>query len=414
MRCIKHLFLLLALAAGMVSCRKAGQDAPDAGKPFYATIDNDLDTKVYADEDLHVRWDADDRISIFDRYTLNEQYRFTGETGANAGWFDPVPRGGFRTGNKLDYVYAVYPYRAGTSIGDDGVLKVKLAKEQPYRADSFGPGAHTMVSVTKDDRLLFRNACGYLVLKLYGEGIEVSSITLKGSFGEPLAGEALVSMLPGEEPSLKMADAASSMVELVCGKPVVLPAKPEEAVSFWFALPPMEFEHGFTAEVKDSDGRTYYPYTKKAVKVPRNRKVSMAPFELRGNAPGQVTIDKKPVCDLLYVKGENAEGNQHWEFSGRDGIRVLVDSWRCRCITLDHIGYHVSLVELDIPDCPQSIPLERTTGDDYISSNKSVAGAHLNRYSITEDGKHLDFDLSITLNSETKGDIRIVYSGPIL
>ena len=414
MRKNRSMLIVAGFLAGLASCQKPVQETSvETGKTFYATIESD-DSRVYADEDLHVRWDADDRISIFDRYTLNEQYRFTGETGANAGWFEPVPRGGFRTGNELDYVYAVYPYRPGTSIGDDGVLKVELPKEQRYRADSFGPGANTMVSVTKDDRLLFRNACGYLVLKLYGEGVEVSSITLKGSFGEPLSGEALVSMKPEGEPSLKMTDAVSSVVELVCGKPVALPAKPEEAVSFWFALPPMVFEHGFTAEVKDTDGRTYYPFTKKEVTVPRNRKVTMAPFELRGNAPGQVTVDKNPVCDLLYVKGENAEGNQHWEFSSRDGIRVRVDSWRCRCITLDHIGSHVSLVELDIPDCPQSIPLSRTTGDDYISGNKGVAGAHLNRYSITEDGKHLDFDLSITLYRETKGDIRIVYSGPIL
>ena len=412
MRYFRSFISLCAFVALAVSCGKSGQDAPETGRSFYATIDNDLGTKVFADEELRVLWDADDRISIFDRYTLNEEYRFTGETGANAGWFERVPFGGFVVGNELDDVYAVYPYRENTSITNDGILKVDLPEKQSYRKGSFGPGANTMLSVTKDNRLSFRNACGFLVLKLYGKGVSVSSIMLRGSFDEPVTGNAFLSQDAEGVPVLKPAQDASPAVTLVCENPVELPENPEQAVEFWFAVSPVVFEHGFTAIVEGSDGRTYYPFTKRAVEVPRNRKVTMAPFDLVTDA-GEITVDLKPVCDLVSVKGKDVDGEQYWEFSDGNDIVVRVKSWRCRCVTLDHIGYHVSHVRLCIPGYDMDIPLERTVGDDYISGNKSVAGAHLNKYLISENGTWLDFDLSITLYRETGGDIRIVYSGPV-
>ncbi len=128
---------------------------------------------------------------------------------------------------------------------------------------------------------------------------------------------------------------------------------------------------------------------------------------------GYITVDKEKYCSLSSVRGADSEGNQKWEFLDGKDVRAKVSSWRCRCRERDHIGYHVSEVVLDLPGVSSmSIPLQRTEGDDYISGNKSVSGAHLNRYTISEDGKYLEFDISITLYRETKGDIRIVYSGP--
>lgn len=129
---------------------------------------------------------------------------------------------------------------------------------------------------------------------------------------------------------------------------------------------------------------------------------------------GYITVDLKEYCGLTAVSGKDSEGNQEWIFREGDEPRAKVSSWRCR-EEEGHIGYYVTRVELNLPDVATfAFPLERTEGDYYISSNKSVAGAHLNSYRISDDGKHLDFDLSITLYRETKGDIRIVWSGPIL
>ena len=419
MRNSLSLLPLMAVLAGVASCQKApaNDTQPDipAAKAFYATIGEDAEAKAFSDSELRVLWDADDRVSIFDRYTLNEEYRFTGETGANAGWFEQIPHGSFATGNDLDLVYSVYPYRKSNAIDNDGVLSVEYPKEQAYRKDSFGLGANTMVSVTDDNRLQFRNGCGYLVLKLYGHLIGVSSITLRGNAGEPLAGKAFISMKPKDVPSVKMAEGAAQEVTLVCKDAVVLGDTPEEAVAFWFAIPPTDFEKGFTIEVKGSKGETFKRSTTKAVKVPRNLRVSMAPMSLVETAPwGYVTIDQKKACSLSTVTGGESEGVEKWDFKEGDEVRVHMSSWRCRCQEGGHIGYHVSLIELDIPGhLSMYIPLERNTGDYYLSGNKSVSEAHLNCYQFSEEDNYLEFDMTVTLFRETGGDIRIFYAGPI-
>ena len=129
---------------------------------------------------------------------------------------------------------------------------------------------------------------------------------------------------------------------------------------------------------------------------------------------GYISVDLKEYCGLTAVSGKDSEGNQEWIFQEGDEPRAKVSSWRCREEEQGHIGYYVTKVELNIPDVATfAFPLERSEGDYYISGNKSVSGAHLNKYRISDDGKFLEFDLSITLYRETKGDIRIVWSGPI-
>ena len=414
-----HPFLLLgAVLAGLASCQKAPVDTPETPglKTFYATIGEDAGTKVFADEELRVLWDADDRVSIFDHYTLNEEYRFTGETGANAGWFEQVPHGAFAVGNDLDLVYSVYPYRKENAISNDGVLSVEYPAEQVWRKESFGPGANTMVSVTKDNRLQFRNGCGYLVLKLYGHLFGVSSITLRGNNGEPLAGKAFISMEQGGVPSVKMAEGAKTEVRLVCNENVVLGAEPEDATAFWFAIPPTTFEKGFTVEVRGTKGEIVKRSVNKAVKVPRNLRVSMAPITMHEtSAWGYVTISGKKVCSLTsVVGGDSSDGIEKWDFMEGDEVRVHMTSWRCRCQTLDHIGYHVSLLDFNIPDATNLyVPLERTEGDYYLSGNKAVSQAHLNCYQFSQENKYLEFDMTVTLYQETDGDIRVFYAGPI-
>ena len=80
--------LLASLLVGaFLSCERQEADVPVSldGELFYASLEQpvDAETKVYADENLMVLWHSDDRVSIFDRYTYNREYRFTGETGDN-------------------------------------------------------------------------------------------------------------------------------------------------------------------------------------------------------------------------------------------------------------------------------------------------------------------------------------------
>ena len=130
-------------------------------------------------------------------------------------------------------------------------------------------------------------------------------------------------------------------------------------------------------------------------------------------AVGSVTVDNEYFCTLTSAIGGESEGNQKWAFYDEGKVRVNVSGYRCRCDDNGHIPFHLSVIDIDLPGiATMQIPLEeRTEGENYLSGNKSVSGVRLNHYKLSDDGRHLEIDLSITLYRETKGDIRVLYKG---
>ena len=212
-------------------------DYADSAVEFYATIDEQpySGTKVYADDQLRVLWNEDDRMSIFNKNTFNQEYRFLGDDGDNAGAIVRVDDTA-GSGDPLEHIYAVYPYVESTAIDASGTLSFTLPSEQSYHEKSFGIGANTMVSVTDDIKLRFKNVGGYLSLKFYGEGVSVSSIVLKGNNGELLSGPCSIVTSSGI-PTVTMSSGASDQVTLVCNPPVELGSTSSDAVQFIFVLP---------------------------------------------------------------------------------------------------------------------------------------------------------------------------------
>ena len=242
---------------------------------FYASIE-ETSTKVYVDDSFRVLWNADDRVSIFDKYTYNQEYRFTGEDGDNAGSFKRIPGEDFVTGNALDLVYSVYPYQPSTKISNDGVLTVVLPAEQGYRENSFGLKANTMVSVTKDNQLLFKNLCGYLAIKLYGEDEAITSLTIKGNNEELLAGKATVNASVDDVPTLSFDAPATREITLCFDTPVPLGTTAETATVFWLVVPPTTFDKGFTLRVTDEKGILFEKSSTKQLEIRRNTLSTMA------------------------------------------------------------------------------------------------------------------------------------------
>ena len=130
-------------------------------------------------------------------------------------------------------------------------------------------------------------------------------------------------------------------------------------------------------------------------------------------AVGCVTVDKEQFCALTSVIGGETEGDHKWAFYDDGKVRVNVSGYKCRCDDAGHIPFTLNIIDIDLPGiATMQIPLEeRTEGDNYLSGNKSVSGVRLNHYKLSDDGRHLEIDLSITLYRETKGDIRLLYKG---
>ena len=253
---------------------------------FYSSLESssEPDTKVYVDEKIKILWDAEDRISIFNKMTLNQEFRFEGKTGDYAGTFKDVSSS-FGTGNPLNYLCAVYPYKPNpsTKISNDDVLTLTLPAEQVYQEGSFGSGANTMVSVTDGNLLMFKNVGGYLVLKFYGKGVSISSITLEGNNGEKLSGKATMTPVIGEAPKITLSDDKATSITLTCDKPVELDESKENSTLFWMVVPPTTFSKGFKLTVTGSDGKEFIKNTDKNLSIVRNTLLRIAPIEVKFN-----------------------------------------------------------------------------------------------------------------------------------
>ena len=284
----KSILLFGLLLAILTSCSineiaDSSRDFGPSPNIIYATIADepgDVDTKVYADSKLRVLWNEDDYISYFAKTTYNGQYIFLGEDGDNAGSFAEVPNSNPHTGNDVSNHYAVYPYQLKTSLTNDEIIRFTLPAEQTYKKDSFGVGANTMASKTPTNELKFKNVGGYLSFKFYGEGISVSSITLKGNNGEKLAGKCTIDMSSGD-PAVSMdQEKATEEITLTCDPPVALGSSSSDYVEFWMVVPPMTFSKGITFTVTTSDGGVWEKQTTASFDLPRNVKRSLPALEV--------------------------------------------------------------------------------------------------------------------------------------
>ena len=269
----------------------------DAPKVFYATLEQTApDTKVYADENLRVLWNANDSINLFDHYSYGKKYRFDGPDGANAGTFTDIePSTSFIVGNELSHVYAIYPYSPYNGINNAGtVLQLTLPEEQTYKENSFGIGANTMIATGDDNNLRFKNLCGYLCLKLYGNGVNVSRVMLKVNEGqERISGDADVTVghvvkqgkdditVLDDEPVVNLVEPYDShMLILNCPTPVPLGATVNDYKVFWLVVPPVTFSDGFTVYVEDNHGKQFSKSTHNAITIKRSTMTKMAPIEV--------------------------------------------------------------------------------------------------------------------------------------
>ena len=290
---MKKLFTLLVLV--LCSCAETfvgeeiakpnSENLPD----LTAVFAEENATRTYIEDGKYLRWNEDDRLTIFFGNTLNRQYKFNGQTGDNSGTFSLVADGMLGTGNAFDHIYALYPYNADARISDEGVISLTLPAIQTYAENSFGVGANTMVAVTEnleDTFLAFKNVGGYLKLKLYNtNGATIKSIEVKGNNGEKLAGEATLSINFGEAPTLTMAESATDAITLDCGEGVALGTTAETATEFWVVLPATTFTEGLTITATDTEGKVFKKSTTKEVIIERNAIQPMAALEAKFVAP---------------------------------------------------------------------------------------------------------------------------------
>lgn len=242
---------------------------------------DDQQTRTYVENGAHLRWHESDAISAFVGNTANNKYIFNGVTGDNSGTFSLDSSTAPQTGEPINRIYAVYPYISTNTLSTEGVIALSYPSSQKYLENSFGRDASVMVAATtstSDTFLSFKNACGWLCLKLYnGEEVNVTTITLEGNNGEKISGEAHISLDEQSEPIVQMSEDAYTTIKLDAN--VKLGKTAEEAVAFWIALPPTTFSNGIKVTAFDSTGKVFEKRTSNEVVVERNHIQPMVAIE---------------------------------------------------------------------------------------------------------------------------------------
>jgi len=332
--------LALPVLLFLAGCVQTEQ-APVPGEPLMASVEES--SKVYVDEGLHALWNAGDCISVFDRNTGNARYVFDGADGDAHGTFSCNAAA---SGQALDAIYAVYPYSTDVSISTGGVLSVNYPATQSYAGRTFSRDACVMACASASRSLQFRNAGGCLVLKVYGDGVSISSVTLKANGGERIAGPATVSVPVGDVPSVTMGQAASSQITLECSPSVQLGSSESDCTEFWFFLPPTLLAGGITATLNSSDGFSCIKSTSKSIDVQRSLVVRMAPFEFDAGSETKTyteTFDNFPNPERgLYKPQSFRPGNSALSSSS-------ISAQRTAGRTLYYINYYLTdFMESDI------------------------------------------------------------------
>ena len=324
---MKKLLLLAATALLLFACNK-NDSAPenssiqDAERTsvFHAStaVSPSAGTKVYADYRLRVLWNAGDNLTIFNKSTLNSKYAFTGNDGDTAGDFEFVSSQQ-SSSTSLANNYAIYPYSDNISINSTGTrITVTLPVVQHYKENSFGVGANTMVAVCDgdDSYLQFKNVCGYLKLRLWGDGVSVSSIELRGNNSEKIAGTAFITPVMDGDPSLEMAPASTTpitnMIILRCDTPVALGNSSDEATDFIFVVPPTTFSNGFKITVTDAEGKVFEKTTENSLTISRNTLETMGAIEVI--PVSQNVVFEDPVFKAYCVENFDTDGDGEISF----------------------------------------------------------------------------------------------------
>lgn len=337
---------LLMLAMVLASCTREKEEATTPQKQdFTADIEEIDNSRTYINDGYQVLWSDGDRISVFEKSTVADEYRLKeGSGGTTSGSFEYVRSTSMSEEELLANTIAWYPWSDDVRCteGDDpGSYRITavLPEVQRYSAGSVGADTLPMVAVTGDEslrKLMFYNVCGVLRLQLKGEST-VQTISLTGNSDEKLSGNIYVTAYyDGGLPSTAMAEDAEKDVYLDCTPGVGL--SKTESTDFFIVVPPVEFSKGFTVRVTDTEGRTTEFRTSVKNPVGRAKVLKMPEVTIEEeSAPEPVPSITDPGIAYMWDESVIPEIT----------IRMTEDEWNKLLFRYDEFSHNVDYFHAD-------------------------------------------------------------------
>ena len=256
-------------------------------------------TRVQLDGNRSMFWNEGDLLSVFDRTYDNLEYKFTGKTGDTHGTIIQNSAASGIQNIVSDKRVAIYPYNTNYKVlYQDGYVETFVSPVQTYRAGSFGADGNVMIGVSEDKTFQLRSTCGWLCVKLTGNGELIRRITVQSNRIQ-LSGHMFISMDDATMKADPNSDSINTEInydevygELItnryayvildCGENGVELGK--SAKTFYIALPPNEYDTLYvTAE--SVKGENIILRTNDPITIKRN---TITPMETLDNSEAQI------------------------------------------------------------------------------------------------------------------------------
>ena len=266
-------FTVLLMAAGILAaCTEkeafTPEDNPETSKEaelVEMTFTAGVDTKAAFNEDLSkILWQPKDKICI---YSTDGTTVFSGEFNEQNLTSESECADFKGTAYETSSFYAaVYPFASASGCDAEAKVTVIVPEIQTAVKGSFDPAASVAVAYTtsKDDRLSFKNICGWLGFEIAEEYEgKVKSITLTATSGT-VAGKVNVS----EKGTLEL----TSVAEASSNKVSIATASAEDGLAagiYYMSVLPGDIA-GFGITVEFMDGRIGTKSTTSTLKVVHN------------------------------------------------------------------------------------------------------------------------------------------------
>ena len=273
----RSIFALAALVATLfASCSTDTTQDAISQIPETLTVSFDESVTRIQLQDGVMVWTGNDLVSVFYRSDANQCWRFLGNTGDEGGSLQCESAVGATA--QINRIIGVYPYSENYRLNVQTLeVEAFMPSVQTYVEGSFGVGSSILVSLSDDDRLKFKNVCGWLKLQFVGTG-SVERIVLYGNNGEQVAGRIKINPSDGScvlaSESGGNSDAVLTEVTLNC--PTAVALDETTPTSFYIALPPQTFEGGLTARAVCTDGTQMTKSTLNSIVIERNHIVPMS------------------------------------------------------------------------------------------------------------------------------------------
>ena len=301
-------------------------------------------TRIQLNEAQKTVWNKEDLASVFYRSDANQKWQYQGETGERVGDLKRVENAVGTT--KTTKTVVVYPYSENYWLNTDSyAIEATLPATQYYAEGSYGVGSNLMVSQSEFTQFSLKSVCGWLKLKLTGNGELVKSIKFRGNNEEQVAGliyvdtataEATLASEMGDADdnnaggNLIFDDTVITELTLDCGEGVTLG---EEVTTFYLSLPPQTFANGFTVDIESKGNEILTLSTTNEVVIERNMIQPMTTIE-----PEFVKQYKPTNNEIWYTNGSTTEATTPYK-TDVFGANIISNTYNveseCWIITFD-------------------------------------------------------------------------------